>query len=346
MTGAAVLIFAEDPGAKAYLGGIEPALAREGLAAVAAPLGADDADAVLDAHDPVALLVGTSENLDSFAFALTESARARGIATFGAVDSAANAAFRFRGQTSRPFAHAPETLLVPDAASRAAFAALGFPAERIIVTGHPRLAEIARQRAKSGEEERRAARARHFPGADHRPVIVFVAELSTGLGDDPFRKTASYTLEGTSGSQRRTDIVAEELLRSVRALESDPWLVLRLHPKQDVADAAALVGDFDQVSSAGPGLDAVAGADLVTGMTSILLAEAAVFGRPVLAIVPDPAERSWLGDMADRIACVWTRDALDAALRNWPEPIPKDDSARDPAHAMAAAIARITEART
>jgi len=330
-------MFAEDPGALAFLRGIEAALRDEGFDIAAIPATSGGAEALIDHVKPAAVLVGTSENLDSFAFELTRSARARHIPTFGAVDSAANAAFRFRGRSAATFAHAPAALLVPDDASRAAFVALGFPAGGITVTGHPRLAEVARLRESMSAEDRIAARV-HFAGAGERPVIVFVSELSTGLGDDPFRKTPAYTLGGTSGSEARTDIVAEELLHAARALPGDPWLVLRLHPKQDADDVAELAGRFDQVSRGGPGLDAVRGADLVTGMTSALLAEAAVFGRPVLSIVPDPAERAWLGDMAGRIACVSTRRELGAALAHWPAPLPPQPCGGDPAARMAAAI--------
>lgn len=346
MTGGTVLMFAEDPGAFAYLEGVEAALRQEGFDVVSAPPTSDDADGVIDRAQPAAVLVGTSENLDSFAFGLTERAKARRIPTFGAVDSAANAAFRFRGRSAEAFAHAPDHLLVPDAATRGAFVAHGFAPEAITVTGHPRLAEIARLRAHMNEEDRRAARARHFPAAGKRPVIVFVSELSTGLGDDPFRRTDAYTLDGTSGSDARTEIVAEEMLRAARALPSDPWLVLRLHPKQDPDDIARLAAGFDQVSRGGPGLEAVAGADLVTGMTSVLLAEAAVLGLPVLAIVPDPAERAWLGDMAGSIACVASRPDLEEALAKWPAPLPPQPEGGDPAARMAAAIrAEIERAR-
>ena len=350
MSPSKVLVFAEDPGAVTFLDGVEPALVAAGFTPIALVAGAasarDDAiecsganaDAVIIEHAPAAVVVGTSENLDSFAFALVAAARARRIPTFGAVDSAANAAFRFRGRTSQPFAHAPDFLLVPDNATAEAFTALAFATDRISVVGHPRLAELARMRGTADFADRRDAL---FPLAGERPVIVFVSELSTGLGDDPFRRTPDYTFAGTSESDRRTEIVAEELIRAARGLPSNPWIVLRLHPKQDPADVAALAAEFDQVSRAEPGLEVVGAADLVTGMTSVLLAEAAVLGRPVLSIIPMPAESAWLGDMADRIASVSTRAGLEGALRNWPAPLPPiEDEITNPSARMAEAIAR------
>lgn len=67
-----------------------------------------------------------------------------------------------------------------------------------------------------------------------------------------------------------------------------------------------MVTTFDQVSRNEPGMEVVAAAGLVTGMTQHTLAEAAMSGCRVLSIVPDPAERLWLGDIGELIHCVWT----------------------------------------
>lgn len=329
-----VLLFVEDPGAFAYLAGLEDALVEAGLDAVtiaaghardALPDAIDgtdlDADGAIAHFSPAAVVIGTCENLDTAAFDLVHTARARNIPTFGAVDSAANAPFRFRGRSSQALAHAPDFLLVPDVTSREAFVALGFSARDITVTGHPRLAELSGGRNRMSADQRSAAKRRLFPNAGDRPVVVFVSELSTGLGDDPFRRTLDWTLHGTGDSDRRTDVVAQELLQAARALPTKPWMVLRLHPKQSLADVAGIVTGFDQVSRNEPGMEVVAAADLVTGMTSILLAEAAMSGCRVLSIVPDPAERLWLGDIGELITCVSARQALEQALADWPEPL-------------------------
>lgn len=355
-----LLVFAEDPGAALFLQPLPAAWQGAGgtcrvlalpfaapyfadCALIAPPAYRDDdaARKVIADERPSVLLVGTSENPDSFAFALAAAARDAGIPVIGAVDSAPNAAHRFRGRTGAALGHAPDHLMVADEATSRGFRALGMTAQRISVVGHPRLAELVAMRRALGEADRAMLRQRLFPGADPRPVIVFVSELSVGLGDDPFRKTADYALHGTSGSTRRSDIVAEELVRAARLLPDKPWLVLRLHPKQPADDAAAIAGLFDQVSQRESGLDVVLGANLVTGMTSILLAEAAVLGRPVLSIVPDPAERAWLGDLGDAIASVSNRPALEAALQAWPKPLPFAPGAPCPAAAMVDAIASV-----
>lgn len=345
-----VLIFVEDPGAALYLAGLREALAARrdevilltaGAMAQRDPVHAlvpgEDAAALLARARPDALVAGTSENPDSFAFALIKGARAPAIPSFGAVDSAANAAWRYRGHTADPLAHAPDRLLVPDAQTRDAFTALGFPAHAITVTSHPAL------RRGPAVADRQALRHTSFPAAPHgAPVIVFVSELSGGLGEDEgrYRRSAAYTLSGTSGSDRRTDVSAEELVRAARMHVPGAWLVLRLHPKQDAADEAALAALFDQVSQSEAGTDIVQGADLVTGLTSILLVEAAAFARPVLSVLPDPAEHEWLGAAGEAIPAVSTRAALEDFLERRPWPEAKiAESLGEPAQAMAEAIA-------
>lgn len=346
-----VLVFAEDPGAVAFLAGFEEGLAAAGMDPVPLVAGtaaaqrpdavraaSDNAAALIARHQPAALVVGTSENTASAAFALVAAARAGGIPSFGAVDSAANAAHRFAGTTGDPLAHAPDHLLVPDRATAAAFAALGVAPARIHTVGHPRFAELAARRGAAPTVPRAAL----FPDAGARPVIVFIAELSTGLGAEGYHRTRDYTLAGTSGSDRRTDIVGEELVRAARAARAalPPWLVLRLHPKQDQADVADLAALFDQVSKDEPGLALVEAADLVVGMTSILLVEAALIGRPVLSVVPRAAESAWLGDHGALIPAASTRPALEAALRHWPGPCPAPAGSHraNPAAQMAAIV--------
>ena len=353
-----VLIQVEDPGAALFMQDLPAALEASGVDPVvmagpfaapyfagnaslipAAGSGLGDASAALRRHSTDVLVIGTSENPDSFAFDLVHAARATGIPTVGAVDSAPNAANRFRGRTTDPLAHLPDALVLPDRAAEAAYLGLGVAKERLTICGHPALHAIARLRDEWDEEHRRRHRARWFPDVpDNRAIFVFVSELSVGLGDKPFRRTTDYRLHGTSGSDARSRIVAEEFLQAARALASRPYLVLRLHPKQQLENEAGLATQFDQVSQAEPALEVVHAADLVSGMTSILLAEAATLGRPVLSIVPRPEERAWLGDIAEAMTCVWTRADIAAGLAVPPAMRPPVAALHDPADAMAQVI--------
>ncbi|GAO78934.1 hypothetical protein [Sphingopyxis sp. C-1] len=338
------LLFAEDPGAALFMRELPAALRDAGAIPVtlalpfaapyfptekliAAPDALDDAaaEALLARFNPAAVIFGTSENPDSFAFNLVAASRRNGVPTIAAVDSAPNAEHRFRGHGTDPLRYAPDTLLVADSASADAYRALGIESDQIAICGHPRFDEIAAIRERWSEDQRAQQRRRHFPGVpDDEKIVVFVSELSVGLGDNPFRRDDDYSLAGTSGSDARSRIVGEELLLALSHLPYPVHRVLRLHPKQDDAEEADFSALFDQVSQSEPGLELVNAADLVVGMTSILLIEAACLGRPVLSIVPRSEERQWLGDARKAIPSVSTRDAIDAFLtggderQGWP----------------------------
>lgn len=327
-----ILVFVEDPGAANFLADLPRELQRRGLPALLVADGAardyldargvrsegipSDAGGWVRKVRPRAVVVGTSENLDSTAFTLVDACRQEGIPSVGAVDALPNAAHRFRGRTNDPLAHAPDQLLVPDAATERAFAALGYPPGRIRVCGHPQYDAVRAARQVLDGIGRTVLRSQHYSSAPaDRPVLLFLAEVSTGLTPRAYERSPAYTLHGRGGSDRRTDIVLEELLEAVGGLRPRPWLAVRMHPKNTPADFRAYRAEVDQMLAGGPGLGSVHAADAVVGMTSMLLLEAALLGRPTLAVVPREEERGWLPTLAMGITpCATTRDALRATL--------------------------------
>lgn len=326
-----VLLYAEDPGAAGFLApvpealaglGLVPRLVADGLAraylrghglTAAAP--ETSATTTLDRAAPRLLVVGTSENPDSPAFALRHEASRRGIPVVGAVDAYLGAEDRFRGRTGDPLAHAPDALLVPDAPTRDAYAALGFSAPAIEVVGHPRADTVRAERTRLEAEGRSALRAKAFPDAGRKPVLLFLVETSTGLRHEQFRRGPDYTLHGRGSHDGRTEIVLEEVLDALAVLPERPYVALRLHPKNRAEDFAPYRRELDDVLPGGPGLEAVFAADAVVGMTTALLGEAALLGRPTLSVVPRAEERGWLG--AVRLGwtpCATTRAEVRAAL--------------------------------
>lgn len=322
------LIFVEDPGAANGIVGLPAALRSRNLnfALVVAghaikyldaldvaydPVAPDQtADSLLSHYSPRGILTGTSENLDSLGLELNSAARNARIPCASFVDSPYNAEYRFRGHGESPLAYAPDWILAADEETRIQFQKMGFAPERLHVCGHPyfdRIRDTAEQLAAEGRSN---VRRRTIPGAPgDRPAWTFISEISDGFGAERYQRGKGYTLHGRGGSDNRTDIVLEEVLDALVAIIPRPYMVLRLHPKNQVEEFSAYADEIDHISDKGMPAELVFASDLVIGMTSFLLTEAVVMGRPTISVVPDPEGAGWRPD--DRlIPVVHTRGDL------------------------------------
>ena len=328
-----ISMLVEDPGAANFAAGMLGVLEEYGAVSVhASGAGATqlaqhgvsfqllddpfDARRFLERAKPSLVVLGTSEDADAAAHELVGACREARIATLGIIDGPANTERRFCGVGKEPLEFAPDRIFVPASAVRDKLVDLGCSEDRIDVVTHPHFLAVAELRGRLAGEGRDALRERLIPEAGDRPVLVFLAERSDGLDPDQFRRSPEYTLVGRGGEQRRTNIVLEEVLDSVGRAGSKPYIVLRLHPKSDVDEFAPYQTEFDMVSREENALELCFCADIVVGLTTILLAEASTLGTSVLSVVPREAEREWLLDApTGPIPCVWKRYALDCALR-------------------------------
>ncbi len=307
-----------------------------------------DASTIPGPTSPDAILVGTSENIDNPGFAWIDAARHHGIASLGFVDGPANAAYRFRGRASTPLAHVPDRILTADRVTKDAFVALGVAADRVHVVGHPTTDRTLARADALRAEGQASVRARLMPDIDAtRPLVMFVSELSTGMDPAAFRRQSGYTLHGRGSSDLRSVICLEELLESLRVEAPTAAVVIRPHPKED-AEAYAPFGDeIDGLRTGGDPVDAVFAADLVVGMTSVLLYEAALVGRPVISVTPRAEEADWLPAISmGLVTHVSHRDNLRHLLQEWAsgsltgvDPVAEGKVVRGAAASMARQIA-------
>jgi hypothetical protein len=343
-----VALMAEDPGAVNFLLPLVDRLIKESVSVtifgvgvgaaqlrsrghvVVPPPEAKDAAQLLECGMFKALITGTSEDTNSPAFDLLRAARASRIPTIGVVDASVNAQFRFRGTTQDPLAHAPDWLIVPDEATTLAFDSLGFPHSNICQVGNP-----ARDWAKRRGREIRSA---YLDDLNQKGLnssakrVVFVSEISDGLNPSQYMQSAAYTLAGRGTSRARTMIVVEEFLdgcaRRVQQSGLRATLVLRLHPKQHRDDIGLLADEFDEISTGSDPLEMVATADVVVGMSSMLLLQAYDIGVPCLAILPRGEELSWLPEVAmGRLPAATTRQEVQTHLQRLlelPRPLKPD----------------------
>lgn len=336
-----VLFYAEDPGAANYIVHLPAVCEERGLSSVAIASGRakeffkehgvpfesisglETPFGILRRFDPGLVAVGTSEDPRSPGLNLIEEARSMGIPTVGVVDAFMNAFYRFRGYTEDAMAYAPNWIIVPDKWTKQEFVDLGFPAEKAVVCGHPQYDFVRDKANEMRRKDKNALRSHFFPKAsEEKLVAVFAAEISGGLNPDQFLLSKEYTLIGRGGSKKRTDIVVEELLEAVALLPERPYLVLRLHPKNDPAEFDGYMDEFDQISREQPVLEMIFASDCVIGMTSMLLLEAAILGRPTFSIVPKKEERDWLPTIrAGLTVCASTRDEVRILLKEFLESV-------------------------
>ena len=330
-----IVIYVEDPGAANFVAGLPEALEKHGLKTRLLAGGfayhylldrgiqpellsksVNSARELLTRLKPRLVMVGTSENPETFGFDLITAARTLGIMTLGVVDAFGNADYRFRGHTDKPLFYSPEWLAVPDQWTKEAYLELGYPVERLAVCGHPHYDYVLDTAARLGKQDKKHFRDKIFPSNHNNgPVIVFVSEISTGLNPGKYRHRPDYSMTGRGTRTDRTGIVLEEFLDALALCNQEHYLVLRMHPKNTKEELAPFLKYFNQISQGEPSLALVFAADLVVGMTSMLLMEAAIMGRPTLSIVPRDAEKVSLPTIRlDITPCVTTREELRTVL--------------------------------
>jgi len=330
-------MFVEDPGAANYIQQLPEALSARGIRSklLTRGLAADylrqfkveseevppefGAFAILKKHTPRVVMVGTAENPKTMGLDLIDSARGSGIVSVGIVDAGINSEYRFRGATGKALNFAPDWLLVPDSWTAERFEQLGYNRDKLVVCGHPHYDYVRSVSRELGKEDRNELRKKLFPGwSNGRQIWLFACEISTGCDPEQFRYSSEYTLKGTGRHTERTKVVLEEFLDSLSELEDRPYLVLRLHPKNTIEEFSDFTDRFDHVSKGGNVLEVIFGCDLVVGMTSMLLMEAALMDIATLSIVPRALEKQWLASTRDGITpCISTRDELKTVVKSY-----------------------------
>lgn len=338
-----ILIFVEDPGAANCVMGLPDALLPMGVRASIYARGSSieymksngvritevpediSATDLLGETLPKLSLIGTSENPNTLGLQLIAPAKERNIPTIGIIDGPANAQLRFKGCGSTPLQFAPDFLVVPTERLKDTFANIGYRKENIFVGGHPYYDKIKTARMNLHAEGRQEVRKRVLSNApDNAPVIVFAAEISDGLDPSQFRRSDDYSLHGHGQSELRTNIILDELLDCINTHSPKPYLILRLHPKNSLEEFSSHLSGFDQISATESATDICYSADLVTGMTSILLMEAAILGRPTLSVLPREIEKDWLESIGLGITPVATsrnelHREIDQFIKTWPK---------------------------
>lgn len=261
---------------------------------------------------PDLLVVGTSANPESSIHMAVDASHELGIPSVGCVDAIMSAKLRFKGRSADPMRYAPDWLLVPDLATQKEYCDVNFPPSRIVVTGHPHYAAIAR-RGSDLMSRREALAEKHLgtPAPDG-PVVVFVSE-PTVPDENDYR--ATETLRGWGTTDHRTHVALQETLDALSGVAPNAYLILRLHVRNDESEFTGYAGHVDKISKGGDGLELCAVADLVVGMTSSLVFEAALIGRPTISVLVTQRERALIPQsVSDCLEPVFEASALRDAM--------------------------------
>ena len=244
-----ILVHVEDPGAVNFLKslpevllglGLNVVMICEGVAASIFhdhecfyPLNNETASRLLERLEPTLIIVGTSENLNSFGLILVKEAHNLGIYSVGMVDMFCNADNRFRGNSDDAFKYCPDELFLPDDGTKNQFLDLGAPAQKFTVVGNPAYKNALDFREKMEQ----SGLIRETGSLDKtRLRVLFVAEGWDKLNLDASRKNSNYSLHGRGGSDFRTIIAMEELVDSLARADMKCHITLRLHPNSEYAD--------------------------------------------------------------------------------------------------------------
>lgn len=315
-----LLVFVEDPGAANFVIELPEALKEKGIEGKIFAAGnaisylktrkqsytdisgASDCEVkkLMSDLEPDAILVGTSENKKSNAFTLIRQAKEANIASVAIVDAPTSIEDRFKGETNNSDTFITDYIIYSEASAKEALKKLGVNDNNLIQVKHPYYKIVVNKCKTYKQTPRSIWQQKLFPNKNKKQkLIVFLSELSSGLNEQDFVKNKNYTLQGTGGSIERTQIVFEELLHAIEQLPEKPYLVVRLHPKENSKKYSAYSNKVDAFSQEQDPHEITYSADIVVGLSTSLLAESNLIGANCISILPKKEERSWLPQVTE-----------------------------------------------
>lgn len=228
------------------------------------------------------LLSGTSDNGVNLEKPFFAAARRLGIPSLAVLDHWMNYRLRFANEQGE-LVYLPDRIAIMDEQAREEMLAEGLDAGRLVVTGQPAFDELASFRRSVTPQLRQSVRQMLGIAEDERMVLFASEPISTMCGTEPSQplfpgyteRTVLRALVTALGQivQRRTEKIV---------------LIIRPHPLDNPDDLRCCTDPPLRlaVDSRGKGREVVLAADLVTGMTTMLLAEACLLGCVVLSVQP------------------------------------------------------------
>jgi len=274
----------------------------------------------LQAARPALILTGTSVNALDLERRFIAAAKTLGLPSLAVLDFWSNYSRRF-SESSQEALCLPDCVAVMDEQAHREMLAEGFPAARMRITGQPAFDGLATLRLRFTSAQRQKLRAGlGVPERDR--LIVFASQpLSTF-----YTELVDRSLHPGYDEQS----VLAGLIRNLEALARDTGtgmtLVIRPHPREMTEAFAQIHSPWIRtvVSFQENARELLLSADLVIGMTTVLLVEACHLACPTLSLqpglrVPDVLPTNRLG--LSRAVYRWEEllPMLSGWLRNEPE---------------------------
>lgn len=263
--------------------------------------------ALLREVQPALLLTATSANKVDLEKLFIEQARLLAVPSLTVKDFWSNYVMRFSDAAGR-LCYVPDRIAVMDELARTDMIAVGFAPACLVVTGQPAFDDLAACRAAFGPEQRRAIRA-GLPVEDDELFVLFASQPFAEVYGSAAKSVAQLGYhEGMV-----LDALREALVQLARQHGRRVTLVIRPHPREkaEAFAAPADAGFRTLVSTGGDSRQFVMAADLVVGMTTVLLVEACYLGCPVVSLQPGlrqpdclPTNRSGLSRAAYTLAAI------------------------------------------
>lgn len=237
----------------------------------------------MESEQPDVVAVGTSENEEVLDRQLVLAGRTLAIPVVSAVDYWSQYRNRFVRQSSGEMDFVPDWICAADEKMQSGLTKAGIDAGRIVVTGHPHLENLKSQWGQTG-----ITRIAVFEKLGFDPEFPLVCFVSETFG---WEAQEDYRFASESGHSERTLVMLENFLQVTGDIAEQTGkciqVVNKLHPKNRLQEfeffespyPVTSVHDMDPYAL-------IQAADIVVGMTSMLLLEAAALGKQVLSLVP------------------------------------------------------------
>jgi len=230
----------------------------------------------------VFLLTGTSCNPFNLEKIFIAAAREIKIPSIAVLDFWTNYRERFSNEDDEPV-YLPDRIAVMDERARDEMIKAGFQSSRIVVTGQPAFDGILKKREQFTADKWK--RIRNGLGIGPEEIFILFVSQPTSIedgADHTALKYLTYTKQQVLGS------LYSNLCRIANRRGYKIALGIRPHPREKPDSFGSLKQGIVRIflAEGGDSSDMVMSADIITGMSSILLVEACYLGCLVVSLQP------------------------------------------------------------